>query len=1332
MARKTQYRINKLKQNKSGGSAAAGGMNFQACVTAIAAIHVARGTPLGWLNGIAEDIPVSLAAETGGPGDDICLELKDSTIAEIQVKKGLSAGKNLWDSLLSLASAIDSGLISYGVLIVSPDSSANIRNDLARDIIRMGCGRDDDLKPLSQQLKSRLVDRFFDIEKITAKLRIVTVNALETDSASINAARAELGHLCENVQSAWDHLYRDSHSLIEFRGRRTVVSVWQLLRSAGIALRQDKADSPLVVLQKLSSWVVEANDTFPIFGIGKPLPLDTAWIEMKALVQEEVISEINDVEEALKRYHSWDVRSVPRDAKQIDSITLGQFVRHAVVMAGPGMGKTTLLKRLSRSYAKSGYPALQVRLRDVATRMRSLGLGFEESVLELGLDGSGLKAEDLRRMNLGNIVLLCDGLDECGRFQIEVTQGLLRFTAGHPQYRIIVTTRPIGYDSSLLKEWRHYELVPLDSSSAKRHLSKLLASVLGEKTSEFNRTLSFAEEQLNLSHVKAVATRSPMLLGFLVALSLRNKSAGTTRAQLYQRLFELIEELPTQRHEDRSVSSAVMLRFLEILGWNLLLNPYETRRRTLELCANDMRVELDLSMLKAKDVCQQCADRWQDLGMIEQVRFQADEVLTFIHKTFSEYAAAKYLAQLDPQTQTKSISDYAENASWIETIKFACSMGMGFAEKVIDALLDSIPDGQLNGKTIQKACEFLNECNEQIDCAVIEKLIDHAWGCVISPHRWAALQAGFSLTSISSRFPEEVCRRATGALFHEQPWTRLSAWACVTAAGPQYYDYQAMLDMLKALPNADYRFKRLHTGGLWINDPRSKIIEAFVLSATKAILAHNADTIGLAVLGEILEDIGQTVAFNIEMSALLMPYGIGLRKGYSLEWEMPQLASGWQKNLQAQYTILLDVLDDSTVDINIDEPIDENATLMHLSGFMDASSYWDVSIGDIWKWDLVKEAKAIKEVMYAISIISGLERNQLIRDVRILKASLQKKDSDSFSPFHDRLVHVDTQPNWELVKKLPISLDNLEIALLHQSDWVVILATNLLEQKATKEEVLPILGRLLEKGTDTTLVAAAYLMSHLNPNDALVMIRKRLLGAMSKGCEALFDKLGELDNVLDGEEFLQCIRNGLLCMIPKVAIAASELAAKAASLGVANISTLIFEAYQHWQGHEEPYPVSGGVIPDSPRSLLAKAMLLLNTVDDKELISMAKDVRPDVREVSKEALLDRLKQNESFRDLFLHAIDSRELDINLLSDALENKTSFSVLQCASIRGMLQHNDAIVRYTAIPILAEPYSTVDEIEQHALLMMQDSEAEIREVARELSKQNLEHQDKEERES
>lgn len=1313
---KTYSNRQQVKMNVWGGSAASGGLNFQACVSAIAAVHLARGIPIGWLKDVTVDIPISLLAETGGPGDDIRLQFQDGSVAEIQAKRGIRIGEKFWKSLLNLATAIDPGNISYGVVAVCPNSSGSIRNHMARDVIRMGQGRQDDLSSFGHKLKKLLAAKSLDVERVCARLRIVTVHALETDSASVLAARAELAHLCTDVQGAWDRIYLDAHLLIELRGQRTAVTILQLLRSAGIELRVDAINSPVALLQKLSAWVVGANDRFSVFGIAKSLPLETSWIDLKAIVQEEDQVNDDDLANALERYHSWDSRSNSRDATKIDTETLGQFVKRCVIVAGPGMGKTTLLKRLARIYAKTVHPVLRVSLKTVAARIKTSGQGVEESILDLGLDGSGLDAKDLRRVNLQNAVLLCDGLDECGHLQAEVAQGLLNLAEGYPHCRIISTTRPIGYDTSLLRLWRHYELLPLDSFGAKQHIAKLLKGVLDEESQEFKNTLAFAEAQLDLSHVKMVASRSPMLLGFIASLSLKFVSAGDSRTDLYRQLFKLIEDAPSSRPGDKNFGSALMVGFLEILGWNLLAYPYETLANTLQRCAQDIAPELGQPLLRAEDTCQRCTRRWEDLGMLEQVCFQSDKGITFVHKTFGEYAAARRFAKLEPLQQDAALRSHVAEGAWAETIKFACSMGL--AEKVVSSTLTIIENGDLRPDILKRAFEYLNESPEEVQDMVTESLFKQAWEFVLSPYQTQALRAGLELAKIAPEY-SAVSSRATRELNHHQPWTKLTAWVCVCGASPEYFNYHDLLNMLKEIPSTDYRLKRLLPRGLMLGDPMTELVESFVLSAAHEILRHGPDPKDFAVLQTVLDqEVGQTTSFYSAIAELLEPHGWRPQKDHFAKIKNLFSSQAYWENRRNEYFAFLEALDVPSVEVNIGEQPADDTILMYLSGFIDASHFWQLPASHVLKWRSEEEADIAKEVLQAVAAISGVERNGLTSDVRRL-LSMLKAGTDDMIGFHihKRLVHVDTMPDWEHAKHLSISLDTLEQAMLHRSMWIVMLAANLLGNKANKEQLYPIIERLLNKGIGTTLWATAQLTKELETSDAIELIRMRLLKPMSRGCDHLFKTVGELSSSLDDSKTLQVLKNGLLCKYPKVAIEAAKVARKVAVELQADLKEVFWESYRHWQVNEEPYPTAGGVIPDSPRAALVKAILMVDVVNDAELISMSADPRSDVREAGNQAMLDRLVESEHFRDKFLAAVLKEKLTLFLLDKALKNETPFSLRQCTMIKGMLDGEDPQKRYVAMMVLSAPYSTAEETQRYAQRMLGDEEADIRERALEI---------------
>ncbi|MCG6537986.1 MAG: ATP-binding protein, partial [Syntrophales bacterium LBB04] len=362
-------------------------------------VYMARGQKLSWLEKVAEDVPVAVDAETGGAGDDIRLLLKSGEIIEAQVKKGLRSGSKLWDALTGLASAIKAGTIHFGVLIVSPTSSNTITEELAKDIVRLGDGRFDNLSQIATQLVEKLNTLGLPTIESCKRIRVQTMNALAEIQADIRAARSELIHLCadeKQVSAAWNALYKDALDSIEHSRRHDVSSVLRLLSTEGVRLAENNSTAPMLLLDKLTKWRFATHANFFIFGVNKALRTDEAWIPLRAVVQNEIPAKMESLSDALKNYQSWEGRSVHRDAVIVDPETLARFITRTVLVGGPGMGKTTLLKRIARRYSEDHIPILHVQLIKVMLRMRA-GSSFEEAIFDLGLDGSGIASAVARQ-----------------------------------------------------------------------------------------------------------------------------------------------------------------------------------------------------------------------------------------------------------------------------------------------------------------------------------------------------------------------------------------------------------------------------------------------------------------------------------------------------------------------------------------------------------------------------------------------------------------------------------------------------------------------------------------------------------------------------------------------------------------------------------------------------------------------------------------------------------------------------------------------------------------------------------------------------------------------
>lgn len=541
------------KKNTSGGAAGAGGFNFQAAITAIAYVHSLRGTPVQWTEGLTASHPINVLSETGGPGDDVSLELADGSTVEVQVKKGLRVSKAFWSVIDSLSEGVSSDLCTYGILIVCPFSSSTICQDFAKAIEKIGEKNCNDPSDQQSALTEHLRQKGYDPAKICERLRIQTVAALSNHGGDIAAARAELGHICADtsqIMSAWSVLYKNASEAIEKKGRRTISSLVTVLRSSNISIKSDDKDSPAAISQALLKRIDTTTREFSVLGIHEPLPIDTAWLQLQASVGYNAIKHDSSIKDALHAYHALSEKSANKDENTIDAKTIGTFRKHCVVVGGPGSGKSLLLQVLAREFGKDTFVSLRVKLRDLAKRIETMGCTVEEGLLDLGLGKSKISPEQLRSAGLSELVFLCDGLDECGNYKSVIASGLKDIATLSPSSRIIVTTRPIGYDTSELRHWRHYEIMPLNPDKAVDQLKTPCRGARGTVSDSEDQLLANIDTYMKESGASKFISRSPLLLAFAAALILNRQTLGKSKTDLYTGIFKLIDDYDNPRKDN--------------------------------------------------------------------------------------------------------------------------------------------------------------------------------------------------------------------------------------------------------------------------------------------------------------------------------------------------------------------------------------------------------------------------------------------------------------------------------------------------------------------------------------------------------------------------------------------------------------------------------------------------------------------------------------------------------------------------------------------------------------------------------------------------------------
>lgn len=338
------------------GSGGGGGYEYQAKATAYVAAHILACSCLKWIEHENPDVPVAVAEETGGAGDDLHIVLDDSTEVELQAKHGLKKNDKFWQAILKLGQGLKDNEKLYGVLLTDSTASKVLREDLRCDLKRIGQGRTDGLKRITEELQQKFAAADLPTESpdLFRRLRIVVVD-LDDDLPDGKQAYLLLKEfLHDNSQSSitWSTLCQEGQYLLSNRGRRDSTEWARLLSSKGIQMKS-------IYAQKNGTRTVEENKYLKKINNKYQNWWDKSFQFLQQMPRSDSLPWHNfdlDVEIPIPREEqqsSSDIQS--KIKKLIPILEIIQIARQEpmLIFGKPGAGKSTFLSQSMRKLAEA-------------------------------------------------------------------------------------------------------------------------------------------------------------------------------------------------------------------------------------------------------------------------------------------------------------------------------------------------------------------------------------------------------------------------------------------------------------------------------------------------------------------------------------------------------------------------------------------------------------------------------------------------------------------------------------------------------------------------------------------------------------------------------------------------------------------------------------------------------------------------------------------------------------------------------------------------------------------------------------------------------------------
>jgi hypothetical protein len=420
------------------------------------------------------------------------------------------------------------------------------------------------------------------------------------------------------------------------------------------------------------------------------LPVAKLFVPLQ-LTPQHAVSASDSHEQVPEADPSWSTADLARSL--LATVTDDSPPTRAVILGGPGSGKTTLCRFLSALLAgEASLPELEVpgepvplliRLRNYGTARR---IEKELSMVDYLVDHAGrelaMPAPDElipELLTAPRAVLLLDGLDEVGtpEERAAIRSQVLRLCRSFPRVPILITSRSAGYRDAPLaavgeQGFVHLEIEPFTDHDLKTFVSRWYALQLPDDSETRDRSTADLIATMAARPRLRELARTP-LMAVVVALTHRFAAhLPVTRVRLLELLVStLVETWPARQGRTFSdIDEGLQRLYLEQLALRMLHARVEKGRSSIK---QDELVSTLVEIFRERqhqDVTPEESEtlirRWvthlqQGTGLLVELRLGE---LSFIHPELMEYLAARGLERRAGPALAREIAARSDSSGW--------------------------------------------------------------------------------------------------------------------------------------------------------------------------------------------------------------------------------------------------------------------------------------------------------------------------------------------------------------------------------------------------------------------------------------------------------------------------------------------------------------------------------------------------------------------------------------------------------------------------------------------------------------------------------------------
>ncbi|MEM1291193.1 MAG: NACHT domain-containing protein [Cyanobacteria bacterium P01_H01_bin.162] len=429
----------------------------------------------------------------------------------------------------------------------------------------------------------------------------------------------------------------------------------------------------------------------------EPLPLEDIYTAVK-LLNDDTIGAFIGIDALEDTYRAKGGRGFGQDdGERQDGIPVANAEPYLMVLGGPGIGKSTFLRKIGlEALKKDGQierdciPVL-IELKELRDETVDLKQKLVAELETCGFPAAAAFTE--ASLALGKLLVLLDGLDEVPTRNLNtVIEHIEDFVDAHDQNTFVASCRIAHYRSSqgtFLTRFTDVTLAEFDDEQIEQFIRRWFRSELDQQAGTADKYWELLQKDENQATKELAQT--PLLLTFLCLVYDRQQMLPTQRSTLYGKALDILlsEWSAQKRLEHDPIYEGFYPDLEKVLLAQIAYDSFEQDQ--LFFLKDDITRRIGDFLADTLDAPQHL-DGTAVLGAIERQQGvlveRATDIYSFSHLTLQEYLTAFHI--VEARLETEVIEQHLTDERWREVFLLMAGLSRNRAIDLLQALYSQL------------------------------------------------------------------------------------------------------------------------------------------------------------------------------------------------------------------------------------------------------------------------------------------------------------------------------------------------------------------------------------------------------------------------------------------------------------------------------------------------------------------------------------------------------------------------------------------------------------------------------------------------------------------